>query len=69
MATFYTVGPENGKYEFDVSEDTGLMLAARRHGTFWSPGFEERHSKCFMAALWRIHELELSDAREGTDRL
>jgi hypothetical protein len=54
----YTVSIEGGKYEFDVDDDTGLMLAARRNGEHWPAGFGDRHSKCFMAMLWRIHQLE-----------
>ena len=51
-----TVRLEDGKYEFDILD--GQMVAARRHGKEWPPGFEWRFSKAVMAALGRIVELE-----------
>jgi hypothetical protein len=49
---------EDGKYEFDRSDD-GTICDARRHGEHWSAGLDLFiYSKCFHAALNRIDELE-----------
>ena len=67
MAKFYTVKLCDDKYEFDVSDDTGLMLAARRNGEFWDAGMQWAGSKAVMAMLWRIHELEDEQSRVSDD--
>lgn len=53
-----TIKLDDGKYEFDLDDQTGLMMAARRHGEPWEAGFEQRFSKAFMSALSRIRDLE-----------
>jgi len=58
-----TVSLEDGKYEFDVS-DNGLLVAARRHGEPWPAGLEgNQYSKSFMAAMQRILDLESNAQR------
>ena len=51
-----TVSLENGKYEFDLEDCR--MVAARRYGEDWPAGLELRFTKCLIAALERILELE-----------
>jgi hypothetical protein len=58
-----TVSLDDGKYQFDIDEQTGLMVAARRNDEDWPAGFEWRFSKAVMCMLWRIVELE--DAQKG----
>lgn len=62
--TISTVAFDDGKYEFDLDGHHGVMLAARRHGEPWHPGEDLRMSKVFMAALWRIQDLE-AQASDG----
>lgn len=66
-----TIKLDDGKYEFDIDDQTGLMTAARRHGEPWEAGFEQRFSKAFMTALWRVRDLEAaalaSDAAEAPE--
>lgn len=60
-----TVRLEGGKYEFDIDETLGLLVAARRHKVDWPAGLELRFTNCFVAALLRILELE-ANARRGS---
>lgn len=53
-----TIVLDDGKYEFDIADDTGLMTAARRKGERWPAGLELRFTGCFMAALWLIRDYE-----------
>lgn len=53
------------KYEFDL-DGYGLMVAARRNGEDWPAGFELRFTKCFMAAL--SHIVDLEDELANTSR-
>lgn len=52
-----TIKLDDGKYEFDLDE-SGCMVAARRHGEDWPVGMNFRFQNSFMAALDRICELE-----------
>lgn len=52
-----TVVLDCGKYEFDIDE-FGLMVSARRYGEDWEAGLDLKFTGCFMAALYRIQELE-----------
>lgn len=58
-----TIKLDDGTYEFDLDDQTGLMTAARRHGEPWDAGFEQRFSNSFMAALWRVQDLEALEQR------
>jgi hypothetical protein len=53
-----TIKLDDGKYEFDIDDDTGLMMAARRNGEDWPAGMEQRFSNALMSALWRVRDLE-----------
>lgn len=48
---------EEGKYAF-VIDDRGILVEARRNGESWEAGLEFGYQKAFMAALYRIAELE-----------
>ena len=52
-----TISLYDGKYKFDI-DDRGSMVAARRHDVDWPAGYDLRFTKCFIAALNRIAELE-----------
>lgn len=52
-----TIELDEGKYRFELDAN-GLMRAAFRNDEPWPAGYEMRFSQVFMAALWRIEELE-----------
>lgn len=52
-----TIELEDGKYAF-VIDDRGILIEARRNGAPWEAGLEFGYQKAFMAALYRIAELE-----------
>jgi hypothetical protein len=56
MSETRVVKLDDGKYEFDLED--GRMVMARRNGEEWAAGLDMRFSKCFVAALLRIVELE-----------
>lgn len=59
MTTVKTYRLEDGKYEIDRDEQTGLMVEMRRNGECWENGFESlRFMKVVHAMLNRIDELE-----------
>jgi hypothetical protein len=58
MSAAYYVTLLDGKYKFLIDDATGLMQAAYRNEESWPAGYEMRHMHVFMAALWRVHELE-----------
>lgn len=59
---------EDGKYEIDRDDQTGLMVAVRRNGEPWPEGFDDlRFMKVVGAMLNRIDELQQprEDLREA----
>jgi len=60
-----TIKLDDSKYEFDIDDTTGLMIAVRRHGEAWPAGFESQFNKSFMSALWRIRDLEAAARDDG----
>lgn len=55
---------DDGKYTFYLTAN-GLMHSALRHGEDWPAGYEMRFQQVFMAALWRIQELEQQLQAQG----
>lgn len=54
---------EDGKYEIDRDDQTGLMLAARRNGEPWSEGFALWRTSKFIHAMLNQIDALAADAR------
>jgi hypothetical protein len=61
-----TVRLDDGKYEFEIN-NYGQIVSAKRHGSDWPAGYENRHFNAFVYALQRI--LVLEEKKDAVDRL